>query len=123
VNPRRRLPDRPIPASEPGRHRTEGVTQVLARPWRRRALPFALGGLMIALLAGIVGWFARPAAPHRPADVQRQSAIPTVSPAPCTWTAGTASTSLLGVFTTPHHLLEYSVRRGVASQPRLASSG
>jgi hypothetical protein len=32
MNPRRRLPDRPIPASEPGRHRTEGVTQVLARP-------------------------------------------------------------------------------------------
>jgi serine/threonine-protein kinase len=78
--------DQPIPATEPRRHRTEGVTQVLAQPlaepWRRRALPIALGGLVIALIVGIMGWFARPAPPQRPADVQRQPAIPAVSPSP-----------------------------------------
>jgi serine/threonine-protein kinase len=78
--------DQPIPAAESERGRSEGVTQVLAQPlareraWRRRALPLAVGGVVIALVAAMAGWFARPAAPHRPADVQRQSAIPAVSP-------------------------------------------
>jgi serine/threonine-protein kinase len=72
--------DQPIPDAQP-----RNATQVLAVPapalWHRRVLSYALGGLAIAVLAGVVGWFARPA-PHRPAEVQRQSAAPVVSPSP-----------------------------------------
>jgi hypothetical protein len=72
-------------------HPVGGATQVLsvpvpeepARP--RRATPLAVGGLAIALLAGGVGWFARPTSPHRPAATPSSSApaAPVVShPAP-----------------------------------------
>jgi serine/threonine-protein kinase len=72
--------DQPIPAAEP-RNPTQVLAHPVAVPWHRRILPYALGGLAIALLAGIVGWFARPEA-HRPAEVQRQSAAPMASPSP-----------------------------------------
>ncbi|MCO5968881.1 serine/threonine-protein kinase [Actinoallomurus soli] len=58
-----------------------GATQVLAVPpvadepvRRGRALPLAIGGLAIALLAGGVGWFARPTSPHHPAATPSSSA-------------------------------------------------
>jgi hypothetical protein len=62
-----------------------GATQVLDVPVadepvrRGRALPLAVGGLAIALLAGGVGWFARPSSPHRPAATPSTSA-PASSP-------------------------------------------
>ncbi|WP_460355765.1 serine/threonine-protein kinase [Actinoallomurus acanthiterrae] len=67
------------PVGGPG-HPVGGATQILsvpvpdepARP--RRALPLAVGGLAIALLAGGVGWFARPTSPHRPATTPSSSA-------------------------------------------------
>jgi serine/threonine protein kinase len=70
--------DQPIP--EP-----RNATRVLALPapvpWRRRILPYVLGGLAVAVLAGVVGWFARPA-PHRPATVRHRPATSLVSPSP-----------------------------------------
>lgn len=52
---------------------TDRSTRVLAQPplppapaRRWRALPLVLGGLVIALAAGLVGWFARPAATNQP---------------------------------------------------------
>ncbi|GAA0366384.1 serine/threonine protein kinase [Actinoallomurus spadix] len=82
-------PAYPVGAATPGRtpvgvppgHPPNGATQVLAVPpvadepaGRRRALPLAAGGLAIALLAGGVGWFARPSSPHRPAATPSSSA-------------------------------------------------
>ncbi|MEV5704545.1 serine/threonine-protein kinase [Actinoallomurus sp. NPDC052274] len=67
-------------------HPPGGATQVLAMPTadepagRRRALPLAVGGLAIALLAGGVGWFARPTSPHHPAATPSSSAPVTSHP-------------------------------------------
>jgi serine/threonine protein kinase len=65
------------------------VTQVMAQPLaedpprRHRVLPLLIGGLAIALVAGLVGWLARPSAPpHPPAVVQQRPASPVVSHSP-----------------------------------------
>jgi serine/threonine protein kinase len=75
--------DQPILGLE-RKARPEGVTQVLAQPfesaWRRRAVPPVLGGLAIALIVGIAGWFALPADQHRPSAVQSPPAVQSPSP-------------------------------------------
>jgi hypothetical protein len=74
---------------------TDGMTQVLAVPFaeqsfaeqsfagepftgearrRNRALALVVGGLAIALLAGIVGWAVRPSAAGQPATVRPPAA-------------------------------------------------
>jgi hypothetical protein len=64
--------------------RPEGLTQILAQPIeparRRRAVPLVLGGLATALIVGIAGWFALPAAQHHPSAVQSPSADQSPSP-------------------------------------------
>ncbi len=50
-------------------------------PRRRRAVPLVAGGLAIAALAGVVGWFARPSSPERPV-VPPPAASPLVSQKP-----------------------------------------
>jgi eukaryotic-like serine/threonine-protein kinase len=66
----------PMPAPGP-------ATRVLPTPVprRRRVLPLVFGGIGIALLAGIVGWFARPTTPHRPPVTP-----PATAPAPAATT-------------------------------------
>ncbi|MCO6008337.1 protein kinase [Actinoallomurus purpureus] len=80
-----------VPGHPPG-----GATQVLALPVadepdrRRRALPLAVGGLAIALLAGGFGWFARPTTPHSPAATPSPSAPASSHPSPTVHRAPTA---------------------------------
>jgi serine/threonine-protein kinase len=75
--------DQPIPDLE-RKARPEGVTQILAQPvepaWRRRAVPLVLGGLAIALIVGIAGWFALPADQHRTSAVQSPPPVQSLSP-------------------------------------------
>jgi eukaryotic-like serine/threonine-protein kinase len=70
----RRPDDTPLDQPVPG-VRPEGVTQVLAQaPVRdRRPVAIALGGLAIAVVAGIVGWSAWPTSHHEPAAAQSPS--------------------------------------------------
>jgi serine/threonine-protein kinase len=74
--------DQPMRAAEPEPRLTQVLDRPLAEPSRRRALPYVVGGLVIVLIAGIVGWFALPAAQQRPVEVQGRSPTPAVSPAP-----------------------------------------
>jgi serine/threonine-protein kinase len=74
--------------AKPTRQPAGSVTQVLAQPVGeesprlRRALPLVLGGLAIALLAGVVGWLVRPSSPaSRPTVIESRTA-PITSPAP-----------------------------------------
>ncbi|GAA4635990.1 hypothetical protein GCM10023196_083880 [Actinoallomurus vinaceus] len=72
------------PVGGPG-YPVGGSTQILSVPVpdeparRSRALPLAVGGLAIALLAGGVGWFARPTSPHRPTPSSSGPAAPVIS--------------------------------------------
>ncbi|GLY85688.1 serine/threonine-protein kinase [Actinoallomurus iriomotensis] len=71
----RRPDDTPLDQPVPG-VRSGSLTQVLAQPLppvrRRRALPLALGGLVV--LAGVVTWSAWPASHDRPAVAPSPSA-------------------------------------------------
>ncbi|MFL6051335.1 MAG: serine/threonine-protein kinase [Actinoallomurus sp.] len=73
----------PYPVGGGAGHPPGGATQVLAVPVadepvrRGRALPLAVGGLAIALLAGGVGWFARPTTPHRPVTTPSSAPVST----------------------------------------------
>jgi eukaryotic-like serine/threonine-protein kinase len=71
------------PVAAPDAHRPVGnATQVLAMPVpgeparHRRVLPLAIGGLAIALLAGVIGWFARPTTQHRPVVAPPSASAP-----------------------------------------------
>jgi serine/threonine-protein kinase len=93
--------DQPMPAADSERRLTQVLDRPLAHPWRRRALPYAVGGIAIALIAGIVGWIARPATPPRPAEVQHRPSIPAVSPS-ATRTAPLATNEKVATHTPPH---------------------
>jgi serine/threonine-protein kinase len=77
--------DQPIPGLE-RKARPEGLTQILAQPFesarRRRAVPLVLGGLAIASIVGIAGWYALPAAQHRPSADQNPPAVQSPTPPP-----------------------------------------
>ncbi|MDN3358665.1 serine/threonine-protein kinase [Actinomadura sp. DC4] len=71
------------PVPDAGRRdHTQVMARPLAGPWHRRLVPYVLGGVAIALLAGVVGWFARPEPAHRPVAAERRSAAPAASPTP-----------------------------------------
>ncbi|MCW2946574.1 MAG: serine/threonine protein kinase [Actinoallomurus sp.] len=84
------LPDaaRSLPDAGPAGHAAGSVTQVMAQhlaedpPRRHRVFPLLIGGLAIALVAGFVGWLARPSAPHPPVVVQQRGGSPVVSHSP-----------------------------------------
>jgi serine/threonine-protein kinase len=78
-----------LPDAGPAKRVSGKPTQVMMAPSvadeptrRRRALPLVIGGLVIALVAGLVGWSARPSGPHRPAVVQQRPPTTAVSHSP-----------------------------------------